>query len=314
MFRKSLFFVFILSASFLKLFPALACESCSCSLSRAGSDPLYLSDRVFFDFTQEGVNWNTRPAEEAHALHHQGHHVHNKTHEEFYHFSLGVNVNPDVTLLAEFPYMVRSSTEVDSHATLGKREVSEGLGDAKLSTVWRFWRDHGNFLGALAGIKAPTGSTDELNSQGVVFEPELQPGSGSTDATVGAVFQWAPGLVVVHGNVLYAFRTEGAYDFENGDLFSIYVSFDRVMNPDARDWHVTLGADLNWQSEGKQTDDGHRVADSRGQTLLLGPSLKIQANDHLAFLGNILLPVSQNLDGVHQELDFIWNASTKISW
>ncbi len=314
MFRKVLFFVLIPAFFLYAPGPASACESCSCSLSRAGADPMYLSDKTFFDFTQEGVNWNTQSAQDAHRQHHEGHHVHNKTHEEFYHFSLGTNVTEDVTLLAELPYIVRSSTEVDSHATLGKHETSQGLGDGKLSAIWRFWREHGNFLGALIGVKLPTGSTGELTSQGILFEPELQPGSGSADGTAGAVFQWDPGPFMVHGNVAYTFRTEGAQDFEHGDLFSSYVSFERCLNPGSKDGRVTLGADMNLQIEQKQTHDGFEIADSGGTTVLLGPSLKIQANDHVAVLANFLLPVDQELGGVHQELDFVWNASIKISW
>lgn len=310
--RKS-FYLFLFSL-FVFQSAADACDSCSCSLSRAGSDPLYISDRAYFDFTFEGVDWEARDARDAHELHHDGHHVHNKTHEEFYHFGLGFNPTDDWTLFAELPYVARTSTEIHSHATLGKKEVSEGLGDAKLSAIWRFWRDHQSFLGVLGGVKLPTGSTEELDSRGVLFEPELQPGSGSTDAFTGAVFQAVRGRWTFHGNVVYTFKTEGDHDFEYGDLFSSYVSLDYAVNPEAPGGNVTLGADMNWQTEGRQDHDGEELADSGGDTLLLGPSIKIEVSEHVALLANVLFPVYQDLGGVHQELDFVWNASAKISW
>ncbi len=314
MFRKVLFFFLILILGFSTSRPASACESCSCALARAGADPIYQSDRAFFDVTFEGQNWNTRPAEDVHELHEEGHHVHNKTHEEFYHFNLGVHPTEEVTLFGELAYIVRDSIEIEEHDRLGEKETSKGLGDMKLSGIWRFWRGHGNFLGLLGGVKLPTGSTEEENSQGTLFEPELQPGSGSTDASVGSVFQLALEPWVVHGNVVYTFKSEGDHDFEFGDLFSSYTSLDWLINPDAKGIRVTLGADLNWQIEDKQKEEGAQIEDSGGATVLMGPSLKIQLNDQVVLLGNFLLPAYQNLGGVHQELDFVWNASAKISW
>src|SRR5262245_57309272 len=66
---------------------------------------------VFFDFAFEQQNWETRSARDAHVLHHQGHHVHNKSHEEFYHFTLGVDPSDTLTFMAELPYVVRNSIE-----------------------------------------------------------------------------------------------------------------------------------------------------------------------------------------------------------
>ena len=83
---------------------AQACESCTIprigrveNVGKDGQKPW------FFDFTFEQQNWDERSAIDAHELHDEGHHVHNKTHEEFYHFTLGANPREDVTILAEMP-------------------------------------------------------------------------------------------------------------------------------------------------------------------------------------------------------------------
>lgn len=307
-------FFLLLAVSVLAAAGARACESCSCALSRASGEHALDQKNWFFDATMEGVDWDSRDAQAAHTLHHQGHDVHNKTHEEFYHFSLGMDPVEELTLFAELPYVARHSTDVDNHATLGQKQTSEGLGDMKLSAIYRFWRKGNDFLGLVAGVKLPTGATGEKNPQGTRFEPELQPGSGSTDATVGGAFQAERLPFTLHGNALYTFKNEGDQDFRFGDLFSSYLFLDTAISPAPAPWQAWLGVDVNLQAEGKHEVLGVASDDSGGTTLLLGPSLKIKMNDRVSIFGNILLPVVQDLGGVHQEQDFIWNASAKIAW
>lgn len=313
---KKLFCCFVLILVGLIAGPrnASACESCSCALSRASGEHVLDQKNWFFDTTFEGIDWDSRDARAAHNLHHQGHDVHNKTHEEYYHFSLGAEPAEALTLFAELPYVSRHSTEVDDHTRLGQKQVSEGLGDMKLSAIWRFWRRENNFIGALGGVKLPTGATREENPQGVRFEPELQPGSGSTDWTAGGVFQaeWKP--LTLHGNILYTFKTEGDQDFRFGDLFSSYVFLDMALASPGSPVQTWLGVDMNLQVEGKHEALGVKSPDSGGTTLLLGPALKVKINDHVSVLGNILFPAAQNLGGVHQEQDFTWNMSAKLAW
>src|SRR6185369_7655721 len=102
-------------------------DSCGCSLARINGEGKLSEYQgpVFFDFTFEQQVWHKRDPELAHALHHQGHDAHDKTHEEFYHFGLGANIGKRVSLLAELPYIVRHSLEVEKHSYLGGRQRSE---------------------------------------------------------------------------------------------------------------------------------------------------------------------------------------------
>ena len=71
--------------------------------------------------------------------------------------------------------------------------------------------------------------------------------------------------------------------------------------PEGNAVQTWLGVDMNLQVEGKHEDLGVKSGDSGGTTLLAGPSLKVRMNEHISILANILLPVAQNLGGVHQE-------------
>jgi len=213
--RKILFY-FLLLFSFLTVGGfAEACESCAIPrLGRVDHCAATPGNRqFFFDFTFEQQNWNTFDAHEAHEFHEEGHHVHNKSHEEFYHFMAGANPAENITILAGIPYIVRNSIEIEDHDRLGERETSEGFGDLNLIGIWRFLRRDENFIGVTGGVKFPTGSTDEENSQGVLFEPELQPGSGSYDYPVGGVYQLRSGPFIFRGNVIYIIKTEAVKFF-----------------------------------------------------------------------------------------------------
>ena len=323
--KKTVFYILILL--FLFSFNSgsiFACDSCGCALSRAGSDAESMNQNQpwFFDFAFEQQNWHEKPALEAHELHETGHHFHDKTHEEFYHFTLGINPWEEFTALVEIPYVVRESVVIEGEESeetglperLGAKEQSEGLGDLNLTGIYRFLRKDENYLGLVAGVKFPTGSTKETNSQGDRFEPELQPGSGSYDYTIGATFKYELYPIALHGNALYVFKKKGSQEFEYGDLFSTYLFADYLMNPKSNRFQTKIGLDVNLQIDGRQTESGKEMVDSGGTTLLLGPSLSIKANDYVSVFGNFLFPVYQNLGGVHQELDFVWNAGAKISW
>jgi hypothetical protein len=302
---------------------ARACDTCGCTLARSGTKDLNEAEPWFFDFTFEEQRWQEISALAAHELHESGHHVHDKTHEEFYHFTLGATPREELTFLAELPYVTRESIVIEGEESedtglpvhLGEKDRSEGLGDLNLTGIYRFYRRGEGYLGAVGGVKLPTGATKEKNLEGNRFEPELQPGTGSYDYTAGLAFlaeRVAGKPLTVHGNVLYVIKTEGAQDFEAGDLFSAYVFADLLCSGED-ELKIKVGADANLQVEGKQTENGVKMADSGGTTLFLGPSVSVGSKNASVF-ANFLVPVYQNLGGVHQEADYIWNAGAKISW
>ena len=68
------------------------------------------------------------------------------------------------------------------------------------------------------------------------------------------------------------------------------------------------------QSSRLQGEAGEEIEDSGGTTLFIGPALMVDINNHISIVGNILFPAYQDLGGLHQELDYLWNVGLKISW
>ncbi len=293
-----------------------ACNSCGCSLSRIGTEtrnPIE-SNPWLVDFSFEYQNWDEISAAQAHELHESGHHIHDKTHEEFYHFGIGYHPTERFTAFLEIPFVVREQINIHSHEALGEKEQSDGLGDLQLTGIYRLFSYKNSFLGPVAGIKFPTGETSEKASDGDEFEPEMQPGSGSFDYIVGATFRYDIERFSIRGNSLYTLRTEGDHNFEFGDLFTCYVFINYLINPGCQPFKIRPGIDFNLQVENKQKEEGEEIEDSGGTTLFIGPALMIDVTDHVSLLGNVLLAVYQDMGGLHQERDFIINLGVKISW
>lgn len=310
-------YVFILFSLLLSFpGPAVACEMCT--LPRLGRDTGELQaeegrKQWFVKYMFEEQNWHEKEAREGHNLHHAGHHFQNKTREEFHHLTLGNRLTPDFTLQTELSYVSRHSIEIDDHTILGAKQKSQGIGDLRLIGDYRAFRGPKGSVGLIGGVKFPTGSTQERNTIGTRFEPELQPGSGSYDYLAGLVFQKKENRVSLAANSIYVFKTEGDQDFEFGDVVSASLLAEYLLNPQQQ-IKTKLGFDANIQYAQKQKDAGVKLADSGGTTFLFGPVLSLSANENVSFSGSFLAPVYQNLGGVHQELDFVWILDGKIFW
>ncbi len=254
------------------------------------------------------------PAGDVHNLHDQGHHVHDKTNEEFHHYTLGRHLNESWVVLLEIPYVVRHFLEIDSHARLGREETSDGFGDLNLIGDYEFLKKEGRSASVVGGIKFPTGYTHEVSTAGVLFEPELQLGSGSVDYLVGGVYRQTFNRIHLFNNLAYAFKTRGTQDYTFGDILSTSFLVDYVLNSGNENSQFRLGLDGNFQYEEKHYDKGAKIKDSGGATLLLGPALTIETAGKISLFTSVLLPAVQDLGGVHQELTMTWTAGGKVNW
>ena len=314
-------FLFIIGLFFLTIIISskeiFACESCTIpNLGRnRGTVTTESRDKKwFFKYLFEQQKWEKLDIQAAHGLHHDGHDIHAKTTQDFHHLSLGNHLTESFTVFTEIPYVIRRSKEVEDHSILGSNQESEGWGDLFLFGDYAFFKEENKSGSLVGGIKFPAGSTDEVNSAGDKFEIELQPGTGSFDYVVGGVYKQQMNRVDLLANMAYVFKTEGARDFEFGDLFSTSLFVDYLLNPESKMFNTKVGIDANFQYEQKQNHNGSKVPDSGGTTLLLGPALNIGATQDIAIFSSFMFPVYQNLGGVHQELDYAWTAGGKITW
>ncbi|MCA9407304.1 MAG: hypothetical protein KC733_01335 [Candidatus Omnitrophica bacterium] len=307
----------IFIAVFILVFAVVESNACEvCTVPRLGRQEklVNLEDEQhqwFFDFVYEQQNWNELPAEDAHELHHDGHDVHDKTMEEFYHFAFGRRLNENISLRFEIPYVVRRSIGIE-HDTLGNKETSRGIGDLKAMFSYRIIEQESFAADIIGGVQFPTGQTHEKDSAGSRFEPELQPGSGAYDYLAGGLFEYHLTPFIIKGNATYSFKNEGAQNYKFGSVFSAGLFMDYVINSEAEKFKTKLGIDINYQLAQKDEANGEKDPDSGGQTILAGPTITVEALEDLVLFGTFLYPVYQNLGGLHQELNFVWTLGVKL--
>jgi hypothetical protein len=305
-----LFLVFF----FLTVFTAasFACESCGCSLSRP--DQQSSDHSVFAEYMFEQQNWRQRDVHYAFGLGQDGHDTHDKTSEDYHHYLIGGRLTKQLLLTIELPYIVRRALKVDDEDHLGDHMRSEGWGDLQAIGEYDFIKDTRQSLGALTGVKFPTGSTKEEDVDGSQFEPEMQPGSGSYDYLWGGVYHGFLKRWEFSGNAVYTLKTTGAADFRFGNTFSTIANANYLINPQSRWAKIKPGAQINYIHEAHQVDHGVKVEDSGGETIFLGPILNLDFGKNATLFTSYQYPVLENPGGVHQKLNDTWSIGVKVGW
>lgn len=282
-----------------------------CTIPRLGKDSHQGPQKWQIGYLFHQKRWHEKEAAEGHALHHDGHHIHNKTREDFHNINLMYKFNDRFELSLDVPYILRRYIEVDTHDIVGAHQQTDGLGDIQLVGQYWLYQQQQQRVGILAGIKFPTGDTKEKNILNQRVEPELQIGSGSYDYVVGVLYQLKKDGWLVKANGSYVISNPGDQEFENGDLLTLSALTGYVLHANSKN-PLTIGMDSIVQYQAKQKQYGSHVADSGGVTILMGPSLEVGVNSTTSVFTNIHLPVYQNLGGIHQELDMTWEIGTKM--
>lgn len=254
-------------------------------------------------FLFEYQKWEHNNPVEAHELHEEGRDAHSRRNDMIYNVILGYGVTDNLSLTLQLPYVERRTRQVEDHDFLGQRETSTGKGDVIAFGKYRFYD---KLFGATAilGVKAPSGRTSEIDKQGERFEPEEQPGTGSTDFMFGMAINKAIGRFTFDGSILYQLKGTGTQDYEFGNvvranLLGAYTIKERREYPG-----VELLAGVNTQFAEKDHVDTKRIKDSGGTTVFFSPGLTSQLTDNVSSSVSVMFPILQNLGGEHQKVDY----------
>lgn len=178
-----------------------------------------------------------------------------------------------------------------------------GLGDATLLFKYGLAVDPVE-LAVLAGVKLPTGRTNEETDDGELLEPDHQPGSGSWDALVGVAAGKQFERWMFSASVLARITTEGRHDFKPGD--TLQVAFRAEYQITELGLFPRLYATLELASdfEAKDEVDGVKNGDTGGVILSIIPGVKLRVDAHATVALSVALPLYQGLYGEQHEERF----------
>ena len=259
-------------------------------------------NQLSIGFLYEYQDWKHNDPIKASLQNDEGRHGHSRRSDSVYNTVIGYGVTDKFTLTLQFPFVTRETRQTEDKDFIGQSERSSGQGDTIAFGKYRFYD---KFFGATAilGVKAPTGRTTETDKQGDRFEPEEQPGTGSTDFLFGLAVNKTFGKFTANGSVIYQLKGSGTQDYEFGDivrtsLMGAYTIKERGKYPG-----MQLLSGVNAQFMEKDHENSEKVSDSGGTTVFFSPGLSSQLTDKLSSSAVIMLPVIQNLGRDHQEVD-----------
>ena len=213
---------------------------------------------------------------------------------------LGANygVTPHFTAAALVP-IVR--TVLDQDGPGASALDSFGLGDtallAKLKVHSRHWPRGAFSVSVVLGSELPTGSTDERDG-GTRLSPSLQPGSGSLDPFASVAASLDSCLWRFDGQLFYKWNTEGARDYDGGDLATAaaIVAYRFLHDPYPGPSHsARIG--LLYRFQGRAEQRGRLVHDSGSTQILVRSGLTFHPNPAWDIVVNVDVPAYQSVRG-----------------
>jgi hypothetical protein len=208
------------------------------------------------------------------------------------------SVSPDWGVNVQVPYIDRS------HATNGMAfdgsdggtSHTHGLGDAKI--IGRYaGLSEDKSIGIQLGLKLATGSFTEKFSGGAIsgdlLDRGLEPGSGTTDAIIGA-FKFGP----ISQNFDYFVQAmaqlplNSRSGYKPGDSLNVNFGF-RYQG------FGSIAPQLQINSRMSTKDSGSNASpdDSGGKTIYFSPGATVEITKKVKFYGFVQLPIYQNLNG-----------------
>jgi hypothetical protein len=216
-------------------------------------------------------------------------------------------------LALTLPYVDRDHVHIHNHQ--GERELERWkfreLGDARVTAHWEFMpaasAEAPRSAGLMFGVKLPTGRHDVTNGEGEAAERTLQPGSGTTDAIVGAYWNGA----VATGWTWFA-RAQAVLPMNERDGFKP----GRVLQVDGGvryplTTNVAVMLQANYQVKGRDSGDNAEPEDSGQRTVSLSPGISWNASKWAQVYAFVQLPVYQSVNGVQLTAD--WSALAGVS-
>ncbi|HUP98373.1 MAG TPA: transporter [Usitatibacter sp.] len=213
------------------------------------------------------------------------------------------------------PYVDRKHFHIHNHHgdVLEDRWDFRGVGDVKLQARYVV-SDSGNVetpcsSGMILGIKLPTGKYDVANGDGELAERTLQPGTGTTDAILGAYWHRAEPLegwsYFTRGQAALPLTTRAG--FKPGMQFQGDAGARYALNS-----QMGVMLQVNAIVKARDRGDNAEPEDSGQRAVYLSPGLSWNVGRDAQLYAFVQLPLYQRVNGVQLTAD--WSAAAGVSW
>ena len=226
--------------------------------------------------------------------------------------TLDWNINDNWGMTFNVPFISRSHNHIfnaDDNAGGTTPKVESwnftGIGDMQALARYRFYNDEHANAGVRFGLKLPTGSIHERNSEEEA-ERTLQLGSGSVDSLLGAYYNHHDGNLGWFAQSMLQQTVSDRDDFKPGRKLSADMGLSYNATPDLR-----LMLQLNLQHKSRDSGANAEPADSGSRTLSISPGLSYRVTPAVQVYGFVQKPIYQYMNGAQLTPD--WSAALGIN-
>ena len=311
-----------------------ACASCGCTLNADWQNLEYsYKPGLKLDLRYDYLNQNqlrsgtgTISSAAASQVVNNGNPQEVEKYTENHYLTLGIDYSTslDWGINVQVPYIIRN------HSTLGT--ASDGttpgagggqydsrtnnLGDVKIIGRYQGFTTQHN-LGLLLGFKLPTGShtetgtsTDPTAPGPVPIDRGLQPGTGTTDAIVGAYYNDAINQYWGYfTQVIYQVAMDSEDNYRPGNNLGVslglrYMGFD-IVAPQIQ---------LNLRNIQRDSGTNADTVSTGGTLLYISPGLVAAVSDRISLYGFVQVPIYQDVNGVQLAPRFITSVGARYSF
>ena len=235
-------------------------------------------------------------------------------------FSLSYGVSDNISVNARLPHIKRENIQ-ESEIEDGLPEAhthgdSSGFGDLLVLGQYKVSSNEKTDISVQFGLKTPTGETEVKDKDGVRFETEFQPGSGSWDFLLGTAISKNIKGFSYHANILYNKTTEGSQSTEIGDALSYNAALTyRLGLEDDHDhtshdhnniettgvtWDLLI--ELNGETRAKNEISGFKDENSGGSIIFLSPGVRVSSGLFSGFI-SVGMPIIEDQNGKQTDID-----------
>lgn len=182
-------------------------------------------------------------------------------------------------------------------------DETSGIGDAIVLGRYTLIADNLNNFSIGLGAKLPLGSSTKKNSQGILLNADLQPGSNSIDFIMMTTYSKKIATrksMNLSTRITYrATGTNASYqgssDYKFGNEFQTFIGisdqllvFKQIFSPSLT---------LKYRNAVKDKINNISIENTGGNWIFMIPSFMIQINPQLSFSSNIEIPLYSNVQG-----------------
>jgi hypothetical protein len=195
----------------------------------------------------------------------------------------------------------------------GNQSIS-GLGDLTVLGMYQLYQTHkestffAHTLQVGGGLKAPTGTFDNLNSGTV--NPSFQVGTGSWDYLLATEYTIRRKQFGFNSLLNYVIKTENTKFYQFGNQFNYAGTFFYLFE----NKKYSIAPQLGFAGEVYASNFQRKqiVRDTSGDLVFGRMGFEI-GKDRFSIGGNLMLPINQNLTGGNVEAQYRWSVNLNYS-